>query len=113
MARGLGGQPLAQEVHHVLPVVQELGFSRSVDVSELSPTEQRKLHLFPVLVQVWINHDNLMIKVVVVHEHEELMVLTELFHRFKIALVFDEKKGPKEIITRIDLIDYISTGAKN
>jgi cystathionine beta-synthase len=37
----------------------------------------------------------------------EISVLAELFRRFKVAVVLDEKK-PVDIITRIDLIDYIS-----
>ena len=43
----------------------------------------------------------------VVHQETELPVLTELFSRFKVALVYDNKT-PTDIITRIDLIDYIS-----
>jgi cystathionine beta-synthase len=43
----------------------------------------------------------------IVHEHTELPVLTELFSRFKVALVYKSKQ-PIDIITRIDLIDYIS-----
>jgi cystathionine beta-synthase len=43
----------------------------------------------------------------VVHHDTELPVLTELFSRFKVALVY-EGKSPKEIVTRIDLIDYLS-----
>ena len=43
----------------------------------------------------------------VVHPDTELPVLTELFSRFKVALVYHGKQ-PKDIITRIDLIDYIS-----
>ncbi|MEC7946841.1 MAG: cystathionine beta-synthase [Myxococcota bacterium] len=38
----------------------------------------------------------------------EVSVLTELFRRFKVAIVIDEDKKPVDIITRIDLIDYIS-----
>ena len=34
-------------------------------------------------------------------------VVTELFRRFKVAIVVDGPK-PVDIITRIDLIDYIS-----
>jgi cystathionine beta-synthase len=43
----------------------------------------------------------------------EITVLTELFKRAKVAIVIDEKGLPMDIITRIDLIDYISrvTGA--
>ena len=48
----------------------------------------------------------------VVHDDTELPVLLELFSRFKVALVFDDKKGPKGIITRIDLIDYMSASEK-
>ena len=43
----------------------------------------------------------------------EITVLTELFRRFKVAIVLDDKKHPVDIITRIDLIDFISeTSAK-
>ncbi len=38
----------------------------------------------------------------------ELSVLTELFKRFKVAVVIDEAGKPVDIITRIDLIDTIS-----
>jgi cystathionine beta-synthase len=38
----------------------------------------------------------------------EVTVLTELFRRFKVAVVLGEKNVPVDIITRIDLIDYIS-----
>lgn len=38
----------------------------------------------------------------------EVAVLTELFRRFKVAIVLDQDKKPVDIITRIDLIDYIS-----
>ena len=48
----------------------------------------------------------------VVHDDTELPVLLELFSRFKVALVFDGKKGPQDIITRIDLIDYMSASEK-
>lgn len=48
----------------------------------------------------------------VVHDDTELPVLLELFSRFKVALVFEGKKGPKNIITRIDLIDYMSSSEK-
>jgi cystathionine beta-synthase len=44
----------------------------------------------------------------VVHGYTELPVLIELFARFKVALVFDGSQGPKDIITRIDLIDYMA-----
>ena len=43
-----------------------------------------------------------------VDEETEVTVLTELFRRFKVAVVLDEKNAPVDIITRIDLIDYIS-----
>ncbi len=36
-------------------------------------------------------------------------VLTELFKRAKVAFLIDDKGRPLDIITRIDLIDYIST----
>ncbi len=39
----------------------------------------------------------------------EVAVLTELFRRFKVAVVLDDKHAPVDIITRIDLIDYISS----
>lgn len=43
----------------------------------------------------------------------EVTVLTELFRRFKVAVVLDDNKHPVDIITRIDLIDFISqTSAK-
>lgn len=44
----------------------------------------------------------------------EISVLAELFRRFKVAVVLDEKSSPVDIITRIDLIDYMSqvAGAK-
>ena len=38
----------------------------------------------------------------------EITVLTELFKRFKVAVVLDRQSKPIDIITRIDLIDYIS-----
>jgi len=38
----------------------------------------------------------------------EIAVLTELFKRFKVAVVLDDAGAPVDIITRIDLIDYIS-----
>ena len=43
----------------------------------------------------------------------DLRVLTDLFRRFKVAIVLSEGK-PTDIITRIDLIDHISqrTGIK-
>ena len=43
----------------------------------------------------------------------EVAVLTELFRRFKVAIVLDDDNRPVDIITRIDLIDFISqVGAK-
>jgi len=46
----------------------------------------------------------------VVHPHSELANLVELFRRFQVALVYNEdKKGPVDIITRIDLIDFMSS----
>lgn len=48
----------------------------------------------------------------VVHDDTELPVLLELFSRFKVALVFNGKQGPKDIITRIDLIDFMSSTEK-
>jgi cystathionine beta-synthase len=39
----------------------------------------------------------------------EVAVLTELFRRFKVAVVLDDQHAPVDIITRIDLIDYISS----
>jgi len=48
-----------------------------------------------------------------VDRETEVAVLTELFRRFKVAVVLDEKNKPVDIITRIDLIDFISqVGAK-
>ena len=44
----------------------------------------------------------------VVHENTEIAVLNELFKRFEIALVYEGKSHVKDIITRIDLIDYVS-----
>ena len=44
----------------------------------------------------------------VVHDDTEIEVLKELFSRFKVALVFEGKSKPRDIITRIDLIDYIA-----
>jgi len=38
----------------------------------------------------------------------EIAVLAELFRRFKVAVVLDEGSQPMDIITRIDLIDYMS-----
>jgi cystathionine beta-synthase len=38
----------------------------------------------------------------------EVAVLTELFRRFKVAIVLDNDHAPVDIITRIDLIDFIS-----
>lgn len=48
-----------------------------------------------------------------VDEKTDVGVLTELFKRSKVAIVIDEKGRPTDIITRIDLIDYIArvTGA--
>ena len=48
-----------------------------------------------------------------VDEHTEVGVLTELFKRAKVALVITHDGVPYDIITRIDLIDYIArvTGA--
>lgn len=46
-------------------------------------------------------------------DHEtEVSVLTELFRRFKVAIVLDDANKPVDIITRIDLIDYISQARK-
>jgi predicted transcriptional regulator len=47
-----------------------------------------------------------------VDSETEVAVLTELFRRFKVAIVLDDKKQPVDIITRIDLIDYISQARK-
>lgn len=49
-----------------------------------------------------------------VDNETEVTVLTELFRRFKVAIVLDEGHKPVDIITKIDLIDYISraTGAQ-
>ncbi len=43
-----------------------------------------------------------------VDDSTELSVLTELFKRFKVAVVIDQANKPVDIITRIDLIDSIS-----
>lgn len=43
-----------------------------------------------------------------VDRETEVSVLTELFRRFKVAVVLDEGNKPIDIITRIDLIDFIS-----
>ena len=45
----------------------------------------------------------------VVHPHSELDNLVELFRRFQVALVFNKDNHPVDIITRIDLIDYMSS----
>jgi cystathionine beta-synthase len=47
-----------------------------------------------------------------VDANTEVSVLTELFRRFKVAIVLDEENRPVDIITRIDLIDYISQARK-
>ena len=47
----------------------------------------------------------------VVHADTELHVLMELFSRFETALVYENKK-PCDIITRIDLIDYMARSKK-
>lgn len=41
----------------------------------------------------------------------EVTVLGELFRRFKVAVVLDQDKRPADIITRIDLIDYMTDAA--
>ena len=41
----------------------------------------------------------------------EITVLGELFRRFKVAVVLDGDKRPADIITRIDLIDYMTDAA--
>lgn len=48
-----------------------------------------------------------------VDESTEISVLIELFKRFKVALVIEKGGKPYDIITRIDMIDYIAkvTGA--
>lgn len=43
-----------------------------------------------------------------VDDETEITVLTELFKRFKVAVVLDADSKPVDIITRIDLIDTIS-----
>jgi cystathionine beta-synthase len=48
----------------------------------------------------------------VVHANTELYVLTELFSRFKTALVYDDAHQPTDIITRIDLIDHMARSSK-
>jgi cystathionine beta-synthase len=47
----------------------------------------------------------------IVQEETELPVLMELFSRFKTALVYKNKK-PTDIITRIDLLDYVAQSRK-
>ena len=44
----------------------------------------------------------------VVHDDTEISILTELFARYKVALLFNGRQGPLDIITRIDLIDFIA-----
>ena len=44
----------------------------------------------------------------VVHHHTELAVLTELFARFKVALVYGTDGKLETIITRIDLIEHLT-----
>ena len=46
-----------------------------------------------------------------VDRQTEIAVLAELFRRFKVAVVLDDDNRPIDIITRIDLIDYISRTA--
>ena len=48
-----------------------------------------------------------------VNAQTDISVLTDLFRRFKVAIVLNEGQ-PTDIITRIDLIDHISqrAGAK-
>jgi cystathionine beta-synthase len=41
----------------------------------------------------------------------EISVLSELFRRFRAAIVLDHNKMPKDIITKIDLIDHIASFA--
>ncbi|MEC7986200.1 MAG: pyridoxal-phosphate dependent enzyme, partial [Myxococcota bacterium] len=53
-------------------------------------------------------HDLADLDFCVVHEDTEIEVLKELFSRFKIALVFEDRNKVSDIITRIDLIDYIA-----
>ena len=42
----------------------------------------------------------------------EVTVLAELFRRSKVAIVLDESNHPEDIITRIDLIDYVSRATR-
>lgn len=44
----------------------------------------------------------------VVHDHTDITVLNELFRRFEVALVYKDRKA-QDIITRIDLVDYIAS----
>lgn len=46
-----------------------------------------------------------------VDRETEVTVLGELFKRFKVAVVLGQKNEPVDIITRIDLIDYITEAA--
>ena len=48
----------------------------------------------------------------VVHDDTELFVLKELFYRFQVALVYEGRGNPKNILTRIDLMDYIAKKKK-
>jgi cystathionine beta-synthase len=59
------------------------------------------------IVEDWVD-----LNFCVVHEHTEITVLNELFRRFEVALVYKGRTEPKEIITRIDLVDYISNRTK-
>lgn len=43
-----------------------------------------------------------------VDEDTEVHVLMDLFKRFRVAIVLDEQNKPFDIITRIDLLDYVN-----
>lgn len=49
----------------------------------------------------------------VVHADSELYVLMELFCRFQTALVYDANDTATDIITRVDLIDYMARGTSS
>ena len=58
-----------------------------------------------------IVEDSIDLDFCIVKEDTELPVLMELFSRFKTALVYKGKK-PTDIITRIDLLDYVAQHRK-
>ena len=44
----------------------------------------------------------------IVHRDTEIAVLKDLFDRYKVALVFDDKNELSNIITQIDLLDFMA-----